>query len=36
MMNANEVSSVLVQIDDGELGIVTDRDLRSRMMACSH
>ncbi len=33
MMNANEVSSVLVQIDDGELGIVTDRDLRSRVVA---
>jgi CBS domain-containing protein len=33
MMNANEVSSVLVQIGDGELGIVTDRDLRSRVVA---
>ncbi len=32
-MNANEVSSVLVELDDGRFGIVTDRDLRSRVVA---
>jgi CBS domain-containing protein len=33
MMDANEVSSVLVELDGDEFGIVTDRDLRSRVMA---
>jgi CBS domain-containing protein len=33
MMDANEASSVLVQLDGEEFGIVTDRDLRSRVVA---
>jgi CBS domain-containing protein len=33
VMNAEEVSSVLVELDGGEFGIVTDRDLRSRVVA---
>ena len=33
LMDAEEVSSVLVELDDGEFGIVTDRDLRSRVVA---
>jgi CBS domain-containing protein len=33
LMNAEEVSSVLVQLDGGEFGIVTDRDLRSGVVA---
>ena len=32
-MDAEEVSSVLVELDGGEFGIVTDRDLRSRVVA---
>jgi CBS domain-containing protein len=32
-MNAEEASSVLVELGDGEFGIVTDRDLRSRVVA---
>ena len=32
-MNAEEVSSVLVDLGDGEYGIVTDRDLRSKVVA---
>lgn len=33
MMNANEVSAVLVELDGGDFGIVTDRDLRSKIVA---
>jgi CBS domain-containing protein len=33
LMNAEEVSAVLVELGDGEFGIVTDRDLRSRVVA---
>jgi CBS domain-containing protein len=33
MMNEEGVSSVLVDLGDGALGIVTDRDLRSRVIA---
>jgi CBS domain-containing protein len=33
LMNAEEVSSVLVELGGGEFGIVTDRDLRSRVVA---
>jgi CBS domain-containing protein len=33
LMNAEEVSSVLVELEDGEFGIVSDRDLRSRVVA---
>ena len=33
LMNANEVSSVLIGLDGGRYGIVTDRDLRSRVVA---
>jgi CBS domain-containing protein len=33
MMSANEVSSVLVQLDGDEFGIVTDRDLRTQVVA---
>jgi CBS domain-containing protein len=33
LMNAEEVSSVLVELDGGEFGIVTDRDLRSGVVA---
>jgi CBS domain-containing protein len=33
LMNTEEVSSVLVELGDGEFGIVTDRDLRSRVVA---
>jgi CBS domain-containing protein len=33
LMNAEEASSVLVELGDGEFGIVTDRDLRSRVVA---
>lgn len=32
-MNVEEVSSVLVELDDGQYGIVTDRDLRSEVVA---
>src|SRR5262245_37204665 len=32
-MNAGEVSSVLVDVGDGQFGIVTDRDLRSEVVA---
>ena len=32
-MNSQEVSSVLVELDDGRFGILTDRDLRSRVVA---
>jgi CBS domain-containing protein len=32
-MNAGEASSVLVDLGDGEYGIVTDRDLRSEVVA---
>jgi CBS domain-containing protein len=32
-MNEEGVSSILVDLGDGELGIVTDRDLRSRVVA---
>jgi CBS domain-containing protein len=32
-MDSHEVSSVLVELGDGQLGIVTDRDLRSRVVA---
>ena len=32
-MNAEEASSVLVELDGGEFGIVTDRDLRSHVVA---
>ncbi|MGE5856917.1 MAG: putative nucleotidyltransferase substrate binding domain-containing protein [Solirubrobacterales bacterium] len=35
LMDAREVSAVLVDLGDGELGIVTDRDLRSRVVADS-
>jgi CBS domain-containing protein len=31
-MNTEEVSSVLVELEGGEFGIVTDRDLRSRVV----
>src|SRR4051794_10568632 len=31
-MSSEEVSSVLVELGDGEFGIVTDRDLRSRVV----
>jgi CBS domain-containing protein len=33
MMNANEVSSVLVDLDGADIGIVTDRDLRADVVA---
>jgi CBS domain-containing protein len=33
MMNERGVSSILVDLGDGELGIVTDRDVRSRVVA---
>src|SRR5215210_3273739 len=33
MMDTNEVSSILVDLDGGEFGIVTDRDLRSGVVA---
>jgi CBS domain-containing protein len=33
MMSANEVSSVLVQLDGDDFGIVTDRDLRTQVVA---
>jgi CBS domain-containing protein len=33
LMGAEEVSAVLVELGDGEFGIVTDRDLRSRVVA---
>jgi CBS domain-containing protein len=33
MMDAKEASSVLVELADGEYGIVTDSDLRSRVVA---
>ena len=33
LMNAEEVSAVLVELDGGDFGIVTDRDLRSRVVA---
>ena len=33
MMNEEGVSSILVDLGDGELGIVTDRDVRSRVVA---
>jgi CBS domain-containing protein len=33
LMNAREVSSVLVDLDRNEFGIVTDRDLRSHVVA---
>jgi CBS domain-containing protein len=33
LMDAQDVSSVLVEIGEGELGIVTDRDLRSGVVA---
>jgi CBS domain-containing protein len=33
LMDAQEVSSVLVELGDGEFGILTDRDLRSRVVA---
>jgi CBS domain-containing protein len=33
LMNAKEVSSVLVELGGGEFGIVTDRDLRSHVVA---
>jgi CBS domain-containing protein len=33
LMNAEEVSNVLVDLDGNEFGIVTDRDLRSRVVA---
>jgi CBS domain-containing protein len=32
-MNAEGVTSILVDVGDGELGIVTDRDVRSRVVA---
>ncbi len=32
-MNVEEVSSVLVELEDGQYGIVTDRDLRSEVVA---
>jgi CBS domain-containing protein len=32
-MDAEGVSSILVDLNDGELGIVTDRDVRSRVVA---
>jgi CBS domain-containing protein len=32
-MDAEEVSSVLIELDGGEFGIVTDRDLRSKVVA---
>jgi CBS domain-containing protein len=35
LMDAQEVSSVLVEIGNGDFGIVTDRDLRSRVVAGS-
>jgi CBS domain-containing protein len=35
LMDAQEVSSVLVEIGSGDFGIVTDRDLRSRVVAGS-
>jgi CBS domain-containing protein len=33
LMDAHEVSSVLVEVGQGQYGIVTDRDLRSRVVA---
>ena len=33
LMDAQEVSSVLVRLEGGQYGIVTDRDLRSRVVA---
>ncbi len=33
LMDTQEVSSVLVELGDGHFGIVTDRDLRSRVVA---
>jgi CBS domain-containing protein len=35
LMDAHEVSSVLVELGDGRFGIVTDRDLRSRVVGGS-
>ena len=35
-MNAEETSYVLVELGDGDFGIVTDRDLRSRVVAGRH
>ena len=32
-MNVEEVSSVLVELEDGQCGVVTDRDLRSEVVA---
>jgi CBS domain-containing protein len=36
MMDAHDVSSVLVKLEDGEFGIVTDSDLRSEVVAGRH
>ena len=33
LMNSEEVSNVLIDLDAGDFGIVTDRDLRSRVVA---